>query len=200
MEDKIPKAERRSFTAKEKLALIKKWKLEKAADPTLTLYRFGPANGVNESMIRKWLTKEDSLKAIPRKDLRKSRRLPRARVGHWPMIDAKVLAWVKQRNELGLRVKDKFLIAYAKKIRDELLASEDFEGDKEALKRFQASRFWCQRFKARFGLVSRRHTTTRTLPEDYRDTAVAFIAEVHHIIEQHGISRDKIFNLDQVSK
>lgn len=47
--------------------------------------------------------------------------------GYFPLVDGAVFKWVKDRNEQGLRVKDKFIMVRARKVRDELLASDNYE-------------------------------------------------------------------------
>ncbi|GBG90871.1 hypothetical protein CBR_g51377 [Chara braunii] len=54
------------------------------------------------------------------------------------------------------------------------------------------------RFKRQKGFVSRRHTTSRTLPSDAADTCRAFIGEIHNVIDKHSISPVNVFNMDQV--
>lgn len=59
---------------------------------------------------------------------------------------------------------------------------------------------WCSRFKGRFQLVSRRHTTSRTFPENFQVIARDFINDVQNLITLHGITANRIVNFDQVPR
>lgn len=81
---------------------------------------------------------------------------------------------MKERNQSGLRVKDKIIGIKAILLNDErikILKEEENLSEKgqETLKKlenFTASSNWIQRFKDLFPLTSCRHTTTRSLPEN----------------------------------
>lgn len=153
---------------------------------------------VNESMLRKWEEKEMKIRGATSHSIRRMRQTARIKVGFFPLVDDKVFEWIKARNSRGICVRDRYIIAYAKKVVADFLQSDAYEGDKEKLSRFQCSKLWCQRFKNRFRLVSRRHTTTHSMPVGYRETAIKFIEDVHQIIEENGIAREHIINFDQV--
>lgn len=100
----------------------------------------------------------------------------------------------------GVRVKDKFIQAQCRSIRDHMIQTIEDGPAKELLKTFQASRIWLHRFKTRFGLRSRRHTTTHTLPEQFRTLSMQFIKEVHDKCTEYEIPRKRIINMDQVPR
>lgn len=56
------------------------------------------------------------------------------------------------------------------------------------------------RFKRRFDLVVRRHTSARSLPEDFAEQARGFLHEVQDFITMHHINRSRIVNFDQVPR
>ena len=74
------------------------------------------------------------------------------------------------------------------------------EDDVEKLVNFTASSNWIQRFKDRNELVSRRHTTTKTLPQNYADKAREFIFDVQALIKSENIQKNNIINFDQVPR
>ncbi|ETO72634.1 hypothetical protein F444_11331 [Phytophthora nicotianae P1976] len=63
---------------------------------------------------------------------------------------------------------------------------------------FEASSGWLARFKTRRNLVSRRQTTTRSLPVDAPDICRGFIQRAQYLITKHGIKPKTIINMDQV--
>lgn len=92
-------------------------------------------------------------------------------------------------------------MARAKAIKDEMLSVETSDESKqqvEALKGFGTSPSWCTRFKNRLQLVSRRHTTARSLPENFQKKARDFIDEVKNPITTHQIARRRIINCSQI--
>jgi hypothetical protein len=74
------------------------------------------------------------------------------------------------------------------------------EADGEERQAFKASSGWLARFKNRYNLVSRRHTTTRSLPSDARETCLRFIDDAQKLIEEHQIQPCNIINMDQVPR
>ncbi|EGZ06402.1 hypothetical protein PHYSODRAFT_447909, partial [Phytophthora sojae] len=105
---------------------------------------------------------------------------------------ARLYEWVISRNRKGLRVKDSYIRLQARNIHRQL-HGEDAVG-------FEASSGWLARFKARRNLVSRRQTTSRSLPADAPDVCRLFIRSVHHLIAKHGIQPKNIINMDQVPR
>lgn len=118
----------------------------------------------------------------------------------FPVIEEELLAWVKERNVRGIRVKDRFIQLQCLNVRDRLLAEMIDSPEKTSLQAFQASRIWLYRFKQRFNLRSRRHTTTHTLPDQFRELAKNFIESVHKLCEDFDISRERIINMVQVPR
>lgn len=165
--------------------------------------------GVDESTVRGWKKNQSKLnKFVEDKKgrVRDVRRIGSGKKAAFPILEQKLFEWVTDRNVKGLRVKDKFIVARAKAIREEMVAelsSNDSEENKRQageLNKFAVSHSWCMRFKNRFELVVRRHTTTRNLPEDFAEKARDFIREVQDLITIHRISRRRIVNFDQVPR
>jgi hypothetical protein len=91
-------------------------------------------------------------------------------------------------------VKDKYIRLHAMNIQ------RTHEADGEERQAFKASSGWLARFKNRYNLVSRRHTTTRSLPSDARETCLRFIDDAQKLIEEHQIQPCNIINMDQVPR
>lgn len=108
--------------------------------------------------------------------------------------------WIDERNKLGLRVKDKYIREKMKIIRDNELSMDDSTENKDLLRQFKCSEMWLERFKKRYRLVSRRETSCRTLPTNFREISRDFIKKVATTIVEKKISPDKIFNFDQVPR
>jgi hypothetical protein len=138
------------------------------------------------------------MQKVAAKSIRKVRNIPRGRIVAFPEIDARLLEWVKARNAKGLRVKDKFIQIQARNIRDQLIAQTPDGPERDRLKTFAASKIYVHRFKSRNKLGSRRHTTTHTLPERFREVAIEFLESVHQKCLDFNIPRDRILNFDQV--
>lgn len=155
---------RKSFTLKQKLTIIDQRKTS-----NLSGRAFSKSVGVSESTIRLWMSNEQALRPFEKSSkVRKIRKVPRRRIGFHPELDRRVLQWVRDRNEQGIRVKDRLIMAQALIIRDQLVAEGPGEGTRQALKDFAASELWCNRFKQRRGLCSRRHTTSHRLPQGFK--------------------------------
>lgn len=188
------RSKRRSFTIHEKRQYV----IEMEASG-LSVRAFAAKINVNETVIRRW---KESMPVFDEniKRSRKMRNKPRKKCGMHPELDIRVLEWVRFRNQKGIRVKDSFIQARAKAIREELLTEMDPGPEKQSLAKFQASRMWVHRFKKRHNLRSRRHTTTHTLPENFRQLSTDFIETVHQVIERYDIKRDFVLNFDQVPR
>lgn len=192
----MPKLTRKSYTVKEKLDLL--GALQASG---LNRRTFAKSRGLNESTIRTWQAQEEKLRELPKSKIKTVRYMCDNRKGHFEDIDAAVLAWVQERNQKGLRVKDKFIQLHARQVRDEQIALlDDGEPQKELLQQFGASKIWCHRFKKRNNLCSRRHTTTHRLPDGFREAAMEFIADVQGKCREFNIPRGRIVNMDQVSR
>ena len=96
---------------------------------------------------------------------------------------------MEERNKEGLRVSDKYLQFEAKNY-----------GIEHGFLNFSASSGWLARFKGRFGIVSRRHTTTRSIPEDADSVALIFIHDIKQFITLKNIKSKNILNMDQVPR
>lgn len=191
----MDKQKRKTHTIREKLGILRE-----IAGTNLSLRKFAASRGISESTLRSWKKQEQQLRASNIKSIKKSRNISRIKRGYFPVVDDELIQWVKDRNSKGIRVKDRFLQQQAINIRDRILEAMEEGAAKEKLKTFQASRLWCSRFKNRFNLRSRRHTTTHSLPDDFRELATSFIAKVHSICREFNIRRANILNMDQVPR
>lgn len=121
-------------------------------------------------------------------------------------LEYRLIEFIQERNKLGLRVKDKYITAKMKALRDaeiERLSMSEEDDDKknlDKLKHFEASPMWLFRFKGRHNLVSRRETGCRSLPTNFRELATTFIEEVQKLIREKKIQPARIVNLDQVPR
>lgn len=139
-------------------------------------------------------------------NIRLTRKLGSGKKAAFPDLEERLIAWIHDRDSKGLRVKEKFIMARAGAVREELLAeysvidTDDAKQRMKALKDFMVSTSWCNRFKGRHQLVSRRHTTSRMLPENFQEVARGFISEVQNFIQSHNIAASRIVNFDQVPR
>ena len=190
---------RSSYSIKIKLQLLKQLALSGAS-----VRSFATLHKLDESTVRRWKRDEEKMKDAV-KGMRKSttmRKLPGSgRKSLFPTLETRLFNWIQMRNKTGLRVKDKYIVAKAKAIREDMIVENDGQYEQiKLLKSFAASSSWCYRFKKRYNLVSRRVTSCRSLPEGFQQIAVKFIEEVQTIIEQHGIKAKNVINLDQVPR
>jgi hypothetical protein len=189
----MSKTKRKSISIRDKLHLVQEFRAS-----GLSGRKFASQKGISESAFRHWLKIEDKMKQVPKSSIRRVRNICRLKIGHWPEIDTELFQWVIERNKKGLRVKDKFIEMQARAIRDRILDTLDDGDYKTRLSKFAGSRIFVHRFKNRYNLGSRRHTTTHTLPERFRELAVDFIDLVHRKISARNIPRERIINMDQV--
>lgn len=105
----------------------------------------GKSLGVDESTVRGWKKNQAKLKdfATNKKGrVRDNRRIGSGKKAAFPTLEQKLFSWVRDRNEKGLRVKDKFIVARAKAIREEMLVdlsandSDESKREAEALSKF----------------------------------------------------------------
>ncbi|KAG0438072.1 Major centromere autoantigen B, partial [Dictyocoela muelleri] len=89
----------------------------------------------------------------------------------------------------GLVVKEKYLKSKALKIADSLMISN-----------FKCSSGYIEKFKKRHNLVSRRHTSCRTLPPNAKSLAHDFITTALDLIKKNSIKPKNILNFDQVPR
>lgn len=188
-------AKRKSFVLKDKLRII-----DQLSKSSLSTRKFVKEVGIHEATIRQWVKTKDALLQLEQSlaPIRKIRKIPRQKVGKFPQLDELVKEWILERNFKGIRVKDKFIRMRAVQVRDQLIAQTEDEMEKSKLAAFEASKIWCFRFKRRFGFVSRRHTTSHTLPTNFREIAMEFINNVHKSCSEFNIASSHIINMDQV--
>jgi hypothetical protein len=204
------KKQRKSYTIDQKLDIL----LQYDADNKVGFRTLSRQTGIAESIIRGWNKQRDKLFALRNNPSVKSRLCRRliggGRKPAFSELEETVHAWIVDRNEKGIRVKDRYIQKKAQNERDKMLniygdESSDSEDDSNAemmtkLADFKASNSWLENFKNRFNLVSRRHTTTRSLPENFAETAKSFIFEIQKIIKDHKIKDCNIINMDQVPR
>ncbi|KAE9006898.1 hypothetical protein PR001_g17093 [Phytophthora rubi] len=152
------------------------------------------------SMVRDWHNNRSKLEAASKDrqlSTRVMRRFPGAgRKPEYHEMETLLHAWVEARNKKGLRVKDKYMQLQALNITREI-ASASSDEEQSA---FKASSGWLERFKSRYNLVSRRHTTTRTLPADAEKQCREFIQKAQQLIDEHNIQPCNVINMDQVPR
>lgn len=199
-------SKRKSFTVKYKLdALGQYMPGVKGKGFAAVAKRFG----VSSSTLRGWYDKREELSAQLQNKTFKSRTSRRLLGGgrkcKYHSVEVLVHDWVKSRNKLGLRVKDKYIrlkaLHYYRKdkpapnrLDDDAVDSDDSVGS------FQASKGWCSRFKDRYDMVSRRQTSSRILPDNADQIVQSWIQNVHHTIQLHNIKPCNIINMDQVPR
>eukprot|EP00644_Phytophthora_capsici_P003906 jgi/Phyca11/108461/e_gw1.15.746.1 len=121
------------------------------------------------------------------------RRFPGAgRKPEFDKLEKQLHRWITARNKKGLRVKDKYIQLQALNIHR---SQQDIQKQN-----FVASTGWLDRFKTRYNLVSRRHTTTRTIPSNAKESCLEFIESAQRLIEEHGILPCNVINMDQVRR
>jgi Tc5 transposase DNA-binding domain len=186
----------KSYSIKRKLEIVSEMDrpLENGSMPSLN--SISMKYGIDRKCLREWRKKRDAgafeeVKADASKKIHDVRRLSGGglKSPYADTIDQKLYTWVKQQNQKGLVVKDKYLTYKALSIAVEL----DIEG-------FTASKGYISRFKKRNNLVSRAHTSTRSLPDNAKEIAVEFINKINNLIRQHNIQKRNILNFDQVPR
>ena len=163
---------------------------------------------LNESVVRRWKKSEGCLRAIiedQTKTVVQVRKIGTGRHSLLPELEKRLFKVVSERNNMGIRVKDKHITLLAKHEQEKMIAEVSVSETENAsiiadLKKFKVSDGWRSRFKNRFQLVSRRHTTNHSLPQNFKQISVEFIRDVQVLIELHKISPSRIINLDQVPR
>ncbi|KAG2796875.1 hypothetical protein PC112_g22026 [Phytophthora cactorum] len=187
------KQKRRSYIIKDKLAVIAEHEEGVAGSG---FYALSNKHDVASGTLRGWWQNRQKLQdASKDKQIatRTARRLGGGGRGpKYPEVEERLHLWILDRNAKGLRVKDSYIRLQAQTIYRKLRGPD---GPK-----FDASTGRLARFKKRKQLVSRRQTTTRTLPEDAAHTNREFIQRVQQLIELHQIQPRNIVNMDQVPR
>lgn len=190
------KATRKSYTIEVKLEAIRGVAAGKSIRQT------GKEMGIDESVVRGWIRNQEKLKSCvggKKVSVRRSRKVGCGRAALFPELENRLITWIREKNTAGLRVKDKYIELKAKAIRNKLieealdsqnsnLNDENRENVKK-LEGFLVSSSWLHRFKARFELVSRRHTSSRSLPEGFEQIACNFVAAVQTLINDKKIDQ-----------
>ena len=192
-----------NYTVKRKLEILKIWRTS-----GISMRKTARQLGINESMIRRWKKDEAALKTVLEDHTQVVTRVRKMGGGRQPpfeLLEARLAAAIEERNKLGIRVKDKHISLLALHEKDDLIAELllDEEANAAVIKElgnFKVSNGWRTRFKVRHQFVSRRHTTTHTLPQDFKQQARDFIQEVQVLIENKKVSPARIVNFDQVPR
>jgi hypothetical protein len=193
----IMSAKRRNYTIKNKLDIIRSYQKGVVGKGLPALSR---EHGISRETLRGWLKKKQELEdALKDQEIetRKVRRLSGG--GRKPLLETmeeELFLWIKEKNMKGLRVKDQYIAQKAKNLFNQL----KLDGAIDDGIIFSASPGWVSRFKIRKGLVSRRQTSSRSLPAGADDICRNFIQTVHNLIEKHGILPKNIINMDQVPR
>ncbi len=123
-----------------------------------------------------------------------ARRLPGGGRKPSDELDSKVMKFVKKRNDMGLRVKDRYIIIKAKR------AFEKLKNNGSRLRSLKFSKGWLEKFKKRNKLVSRRVTSTRMIPSDAKEVCFKFFRRFFRLVKQFDINLRNIINFDQVAR
>ncbi|GBG74595.1 hypothetical protein CBR_g19003 [Chara braunii] len=188
---------RKSWSIKAKLDIVKEYVPGvKGKGFDIVGRRFG----VDKFTLRQWVTQKDKLEEALKNTITNSRTQRRlgggGRKPAHDELEEQLEQWVLQKNKSGLRVRDQYIQAKARVI----YKLQKKKGEVEEGAVFDGLTGWMTRFKSRKGFVSRRHTTSRTLPSDAADTCRAFIDEIHSVINKHSISPVNVFNMNQVPR
>ncbi|KAG2862693.1 hypothetical protein PC113_g6055 [Phytophthora cactorum] len=150
-------------------------------------------------MYGAWHKKKEALSAAAKDHglaTRSLRRFPGGgRKPQHQYLEQQLHAWVVTRNKKGLRVKDKYIQLQTLNLSRSLSANGSVQDNN-----FKASSGWLAKFKARYDLVSRRKTTTRTLPANAKTVCLEFIQKAQKLIEGHKIEPSNTINMDQVPR
>jgi Tc5 transposase DNA-binding domain/DDE superfamily endonuclease/CENP-B N-terminal DNA-binding domain len=191
------KTKRHSYTLKQKLNIVNEYAPGVKGKGYWALSR---KYNITTSTIRGWCQQKDKMidcLTDPNVSTKVARRLKGGGRKHEFMeLELVLIAWIKERNQKGLRVKEKYIQIKALQIAEEMGLSDP---DNEKLP-FKASNGWIANFKKRNHFVSRRQTTSRVLPKDADMLVRAFHESVQDLIEEKNIKDKNILNMDQVPR
>jgi Tc5 transposase DNA-binding domain/DDE superfamily endonuclease len=168
--------------------------------------------GFSTGTIRGWHKNRDAIaQALKNRDVetRTRRRLfGGGRRVQYQDVEDRVKEWILDHNAKGLRVKDQYIRAKARRVYKDLSEGDNISSvesdtnaeDEEVGTAFRASSGWCARFKIRNSFVSRCQTSSRQLPADAPAISMGFIQQVQSLIEVHRIKYENILNMDQVPR
>ncbi len=186
---------RKSYTLHQKLEIVREFDVldEEGNPPSVTSLAL--KHNVDRKSIREWKEDREKFEAVLKahdKSIKRVRRVGNAGPKTpFQAVETQLLQWTKEQNEKGLIVKDKYLKAKSLKIARALNIG---------VEQFKASEGFIANFKRRNNLVSRAHTTTRTLPDDAKEKAYDFINSTRNLICQLKIKKENILNFDQVPR
>lgn len=168
---------RQSFTAKEKLRIV-------AAAEQIGNRAAARKNDVDESCIRDWRKKKDSLEAA-----NKDRRAFRGpKTGAYPHLETQLAKFIEEQRSRGHAVSTEMAQMQALKLAREMHIPREFH----------ASRGWLQRFMARHGFSMRRRTTMcQRLPDAYEEKLLNFQRYVIGLRKERNYLLSQLGNADQ---
>ena len=182
---------RKSYCLNLKMQVIKEYKFNDAGHGFDAL---GKKYNLSTSTIRGWVKHQSEIfRTLENTEI--STRVARRLLGggrkkEFGELEDELLKWIKDRNDKGLRVKDKYIRAMAVNIKKKY--------NSEKYTNFKISSGWLDKFKSRYKLVSRRQTSSRILPKDSDRLARNFIHKIQQIISDKKIEPQNILNMDQV--
>jgi hypothetical protein len=190
-------AKRSNYTIKQKVDIIRE---HKKGVKGFGLPALSKKYNIPRDTLRGWLEKKSELEALlqnPTSQSRRCRRLPGGgRKAMLMDLEIELDQWIAEKNKKGLRVKDQYIQAKARNLHAIAVSVSESEISQD----FVASTGWLANFKSRYNYVSRRQTTTRTLPEAADEICRSFLQSVHSIIQQYKIKPSNIINADQVPR
>lgn len=191
------KKSRKSYSVKRKLEILKEYHINV---PGSGLAAISKKHDIAISTLRGWVEQKSELEESLKDQNTQSRKQRRLSGGgrkpKYPEVEQRLINWIQGKNEKGLRVIDKYISLKALNLFNSLKDEEEIENEEE----FNASDGWVARFKIRHNLVSRRQTSSRTLPEGASDICRRFIQDVQNLIDQYDIKKENIINMDQVPR
>lgn len=172
---------RKTFTIRRKRETLMRLAKAKADNTFISLRNFAASEHIQPTTLHNWIKDAPKWeKAVSDKSvvIGKVRKLGSGRRAKFASLETKLMSWVKDRNDRGLRIKDKFIKIHAKTLRTQILSELGAVGDDDALDEvvkykkelttFAVSDHWVQTFKKRHKLAARRQTSSRMLPEGYQ--------------------------------
>lgn len=139
--------------------------------------------GISEKIIRDWRKAKDSLQLT-----KKQKKANRGHKPRWPKLEQEVCEWVLSQRTNGRALSTVQLRLKAKAMAKEMNV-DDFIGGPS----------WCFRFMQRNDLSIRSRTTLcQALPADFHEKVTNFRRFVKGKIDEHGITLDRIINMDEV--
>lgn len=189
---------RKNFSIKQKEFFIEQYQRS-----GMTLRSFSKAQGIPGPTLHGWIKREHDFKTKKNKKTFKLSGRKKEILFH--KLELELFIWIRDRNTRGLKVKDKYIQMQMGEIRrKEIEELQKMNLDNhiylDQVQNFRISKGWLSRFKSRYNLVSRRVTTTRSLPDGYEAICKQFLEETQQLIASKSIAPAQIVNFDQVPR